>query len=139
MNVRGDCLVFVCSFDMPAPPELNKDLQLLKVLNDQNYAQWSRSVLIALSSKLKLGFIDGSQVKPADSSPHAILWKRSNDLKREGPRDRSKKPIRRGGLMEDKGFLSAVRMTQTRICGVKAWANLKTLTVVIVADTSDRF
>lgn len=35
---------------------------------------------MALSSKLKLGFIDESQVKPADSSPHTILWKRGNDL-----------------------------------------------------------
>lgn len=28
-------------------------------LSDHNYNQWSRSMKIALSSKLKLGFIDG--------------------------------------------------------------------------------
>lgn len=51
-----------------------------EVLNDQNYAHWSRSITIALLAKLKLGFIDGTQVKPADTSPHFALWKRSNDL-----------------------------------------------------------
>ena len=49
-------------------------------LNDQNYHQWSRSVQIALSTKLKLGFIDGSLVAPASTSPQFVLWKRSNDL-----------------------------------------------------------
>lgn len=30
-----------------------------EVLTEQNYHHWSRSVRIALSAKLKLGFIDG--------------------------------------------------------------------------------
>lgn len=37
-------------------------------LTDQNYQQWSRAVQLALSAKLKLGFIDGSIVKPANTS-----------------------------------------------------------------------
>lgn len=45
-----------------------------EVLNDQNYHQWSRSITIALSSKLKLGFIDGSQVQPDASSSLAMIW-----------------------------------------------------------------
>ncbi|XP_074356820.1 uncharacterized protein LOC141696596 [Apium graveolens] len=51
-----------------------------EVLTDQNYHHWSRSVSIALSAKLKLGFIDGSQVKPAANSPLLVLWMHSNDL-----------------------------------------------------------
>ena len=51
-----------------------------EVLTIQNYHQWSRSVKIALSAKLKLGSIDGTQTKPAETSPNIALWKRSNDL-----------------------------------------------------------
>ncbi|XP_074378371.1 uncharacterized protein LOC141719908 [Apium graveolens] len=40
----------------------------------------SRSVKIALSARLKLGFIDGSQTQPNDNSALLPLWKRSNDL-----------------------------------------------------------
>lgn len=50
------------------------------VLTETNYHQWSRSVRIALSAKLKLGFIDGTQVPPASTSPLYVLWMRSNDL-----------------------------------------------------------
>ena len=49
-------------------------------LPDKNYHQWNRSIKIALSAKLKIGFIDGTQAKPADSSPQLILWMRNNDL-----------------------------------------------------------
>lgn len=49
-------------------------------LTDQNYQQWSRSVSIALSAKLKLGFIDGSQSKPDANSSQLSLWMRSNAL-----------------------------------------------------------
>nr|XP_017233416.1 PREDICTED: uncharacterized protein LOC108207484 [Daucus carota subsp. sativus] len=51
-----------------------------ETLTNQNYHQWSRSIKIALSTKLKLGFIDGTQVKPAENSPLLPLWMRSNDL-----------------------------------------------------------
>lgn len=35
-------------------------------LTDHNYHHWSRSVQIALSATLKLGFIDGSLEQPTD-------------------------------------------------------------------------
>lgn len=49
-------------------------------LSDHNYNQWSRSMKIALSSKLKLGFIDGSIVKPASTSNLFMYWSRCNDI-----------------------------------------------------------
>nr|XP_017233154.1 PREDICTED: uncharacterized protein LOC108207203 [Daucus carota subsp. sativus] len=49
-------------------------------LSDQNYSQWSRSMRIALSSKLKLGFIDGSCVKPPSQSALLVNWSRCNDI-----------------------------------------------------------
>nr|XP_017225353.1 PREDICTED: uncharacterized protein LOC108201574 [Daucus carota subsp. sativus] len=51
-----------------------------EVLTNQNYHQWSRSVKIALSAKLKLWFIDDTQTRHAETSPNIALWKRSNDL-----------------------------------------------------------
>lgn len=51
-----------------------------EVLTDQNYHHWSRSIKIALSAKLKVGFIDGTQPSPAANSPQLGLWQRSNDL-----------------------------------------------------------
>ena len=47
---------------------------------DHNYHHWSRAISIALSAKLKLGFIDGTTARPASTSPQLALWKRSNDL-----------------------------------------------------------
>ncbi|XP_074351730.1 uncharacterized protein LOC141690873 [Apium graveolens] len=51
-----------------------------ELLTDQNYHHWSRSVKIALSAKLKLGFIDGTQVQPPANFANLSLWMRSNDL-----------------------------------------------------------
>nr|XP_017217324.1 PREDICTED: uncharacterized protein LOC108194896 [Daucus carota subsp. sativus] len=51
-----------------------------EVLIEQNYQQWSRSIRIALSTKLKLGFIDGTVHKPATTSNQYALWKRGDDL-----------------------------------------------------------
>lgn len=49
-------------------------------LNDSNYSQWCRSMRIALSSKLKLGFIDGTTPKPHATSNLLIYWNRCNDI-----------------------------------------------------------
>lgn len=49
-------------------------------LSDHNYNQWSRSMKIALSSKLKLGFIDGTASKPNSTSNLLIYWNRCNDI-----------------------------------------------------------
>ncbi|KAL8111412.1 hypothetical protein AgCh_019220 [Apium graveolens] len=50
------------------------------LLTEQNYHQWSRSVSIALSAKLKLGFIDGSVSKPTDNNIQIAMWNRCNDM-----------------------------------------------------------
>lgn len=52
---------------------------LLKSLIEHNYRNWSRSISIALSAKLKLGFIDGSLIKSATDATQKSLWTRSND------------------------------------------------------------
>ncbi|XP_019257527.1 PREDICTED: uncharacterized protein LOC109235744 [Nicotiana attenuata] len=44
------------------------------------YGSWRRTILVALSVRNKLDFINGSSVKPPDSSPLARQWQRCNDL-----------------------------------------------------------
>lgn len=65
---------FLQSSDNPGIPLVTT------LLTEQNYHQWSRSVSIALSAKLKLGFIDGSVVKPVDNNTQIAMWNRCNDM-----------------------------------------------------------
>lgn len=51
-----------------------------KILDENNYSQWERSMDIALSSKLKLGFVDGTYVQPAANSSLFIHWTRCNNM-----------------------------------------------------------
>nr|XP_017216853.1 PREDICTED: uncharacterized protein LOC108194418 [Daucus carota subsp. sativus] len=62
-------------------PSDNPGMLLTTVtLTESNYSQWSRSMMIALSSKLKLGFVDGSYALPAANSPLLIHWNRCNHM-----------------------------------------------------------
>ena len=42
----------------------NPGVSLVQHLTEENYSTWSRAILIALDSKTKQGFIDGSIPKP---------------------------------------------------------------------------
>nr|XP_009763850.1 PREDICTED: uncharacterized protein LOC104215692 [Nicotiana sylvestris] len=50
------------------------------VFDGRGYGGWRRSLLIALSAKNKLGFIDGSCSAPASDSTSFNLWTRCNDM-----------------------------------------------------------
>lgn len=45
-----------------------------------NYNQWSRYMKIALSSKLKLGFVDGTYPKPTGNALLLAHWMRCNNM-----------------------------------------------------------
>ncbi|XP_072066679.1 uncharacterized protein [Arachis hypogaea] len=47
-------------------------------LNAHNYNSWSRAMLLALKSKNKLKFIDGSITKPNENDPLFEAWERCN-------------------------------------------------------------
>lgn len=50
-------------------------------LNGDNYASWKRAMVIALSVKNKLGFIDGSIEKPDENDSNLLnSWIRSNNM-----------------------------------------------------------
>ena len=44
------------------------------------YGEWKRSMIIALATKNKLGFIDGSLPKPAENDPNCGAWKRCDAI-----------------------------------------------------------
>ncbi|KAH0730631.1 hypothetical protein KY285_001539 [Solanum tuberosum] len=46
----------------------------------KSYSGWRRSILIALSAKNKVGFIDGTHKEPTSISPYFKLWNRCNDM-----------------------------------------------------------
>lgn len=50
------------------------------MFNGEDFESWKITVLIALSSKKKIGFIDGKVSRPADNSPLRPHWQRCNDL-----------------------------------------------------------
>lgn len=50
-------------------------------MNDENYHSWSRSMMMALQIKNKLGFIHGSISKPEGSKlNHLNSWRRNNTI-----------------------------------------------------------
>lgn len=50
------------------------------VLKGENYNQWKRQMMIALSAKTKLGMVTGQYAKPTDSSPYLSIWNKCNDM-----------------------------------------------------------
>lgn len=62
-------------------PSENQTVSLVsQPFNGENYGDWKRSVVIALSAKNKLGFVDGRIKKPAANDPSFSAWQRCNDL-----------------------------------------------------------
>ncbi|XP_019462962.1 PREDICTED: uncharacterized protein LOC109361889 [Lupinus angustifolius] len=49
-------------------------------LNGENYQPWSRAMLMALETKNKLEFVDGSLPRPPLNDPAFTAWKRCNNL-----------------------------------------------------------
>ena len=53
---------------------------IAKLLEGDNYGQWSRSMRIALSAKNKLGFIDGTIKTSTEDDPRFPFWTRCNHM-----------------------------------------------------------
>ncbi|XP_073278740.1 uncharacterized protein [Primulina huaijiensis] len=51
-----------------------------QLIGTENYGVWSRAMLIALRAKNKIGFIDGTCVRPITGSPTLQQWERCNAL-----------------------------------------------------------
>ncbi|CAL9003908.1 unnamed protein product [Prunus brigantina] len=51
-----------------------------QLLDGDNYATWSRAMLINLEAKNKLGFVDGTIKAPPTTSTKYLFWRRCNQL-----------------------------------------------------------
>lgn len=49
-------------------------------LTNLNYHSWSRSIVVALRSKNKIGFLDGTLLRPDESNPLTLAWDRCNTM-----------------------------------------------------------
>ncbi|XP_060182912.1 uncharacterized protein LOC132612848 [Lycium barbarum] len=67
-------LYYLHSSDFPGMNLVNS------TFDGKGYGGWRRSVLIALSAKNKIGFIDGTCKEPAIDSIDHKLWNRCNDM-----------------------------------------------------------
>ena len=62
-------------------PTDNTASQLVSIkFNGEGFGDWKRCMLISISSKNKLGFIDGSIPEPMADEKFYSAWKRCNDL-----------------------------------------------------------
>lgn len=50
------------------------------VFNGIGFQSWKRSMILSLSAKNKLGFVDGSITPPAINSPAYSNWHRANSM-----------------------------------------------------------
>jgi len=66
--------LYVHPSDNPAQPLVST------VFTGDNFDNWKRSVVIALSARHKLGFIDGTCESPAATAPLHSLWQRNNAM-----------------------------------------------------------
>jgi hypothetical protein len=65
---------FLHSSDQPG------QLLVTQLLDGDNYPTWSRAITMALEAKNKLGFIDGTILKPEPNNPNFSNWIRCNSM-----------------------------------------------------------
>lgn len=62
-------------------PSDNPDIAIVSPpLTNLNYHSWSRSIVVALRSKNKIGFLDGTLLRPDESNPLSLAWDRCNTM-----------------------------------------------------------
>ncbi|XP_021855858.2 uncharacterized protein [Spinacia oleracea] len=62
------------------PSDANSVQLISFKFNGEGYTSWKRSMLLALSAKNKIGFVDGSIEKPDPGTLECKAWDRCNDL-----------------------------------------------------------
>lgn len=62
------------------PPDSPRQALVTNIFNGENYDSWKRSVMIALSARHKVAFIDKTCANQSSASPLYILWQRNNAM-----------------------------------------------------------
>ncbi|XP_021846559.2 uncharacterized protein [Spinacia oleracea] len=60
--------------------DLNASILVNIVFDGKFFNDWKRSMMIALSTRNKLCFVDGSLIQPAKNSANYRIWNRGDDL-----------------------------------------------------------
>lgn len=73
------------AYDVTSPYYINpSENTLLSIVSEkfsgEAYGEWKRSMVIALATKNKLGFVDGSLPKPAETDVNCAAWKRCDAI-----------------------------------------------------------
>lgn len=67
--------LFLQNIDHPGLVLISK-----KLTETNNFGSWKRSITIALSAKNKLGILNGTCVRPDETSPLRAQWYKVNDM-----------------------------------------------------------
>jgi hypothetical protein len=51
-----------------------------QLLEGDNYAIWSRAMMMSLEAKNKLGFVNGTIIEPLEKDPKYGAWRRCNQI-----------------------------------------------------------
>ncbi|KAK9743216.1 hypothetical protein RND81_03G225200 [Saponaria officinalis] len=62
------------------PSDLTATKLVSHTFDGNGFGAWKRGMLIALSAKNKLGFVDGTITKPASTASTLKAWQRNNDM-----------------------------------------------------------
>jgi hypothetical protein len=62
------------------PNENPKNILVTPLLSSSNYYSWSQAMIVALKSKNKLHFINGSLPRLSDDDHDSITWDRCNTM-----------------------------------------------------------
>uniref|UniRef100_A0A803LZV8 Retrotransposon Copia-like N-terminal domain-containing protein n=1 Tax=Chenopodium quinoa TaxID=63459 RepID=A0A803LZV8_CHEQI len=73
------------TFDPTSPYYINpSENTALPIVSEkffgEAFGEWKRSMMIALATKNKLGFVDGSLPKPDETNPNCAAWKRCDAI-----------------------------------------------------------
>ena len=67
-------------FSLSASENLGNILVTQPLLGMRNYQSWSRAMVIALTAKKKIGFVNGKIAKPEEDSPLYEDWESYNTI-----------------------------------------------------------
>jgi len=62
------------------PSDQPRQILVADAFSGEDFDSWKRTFLIALSSKNKVGFVDGTIARPTNDSPLLLYWQRCKDL-----------------------------------------------------------
>ncbi|KAJ0912392.1 putative RNA-directed DNA polymerase [Helianthus annuus] len=84
MNLFGETMISKLEPDNPlylhASDSTNLTVVSIKLKGTENYTVWANAMILALRVKIKIGFVDGTFLKPVDNPVLETQWERCNSV-----------------------------------------------------------